>query len=232
MNYDVNGLDTTLPQFAAQSLTELMAEDEVLPSREARKKFAKEIERRAATFVTTTTAASVSFLDAKGITSAAAAIQRMPAPNEYIHGVTYEDFTVFDIIPAVLKLTGAPRIDSLTFTTLGFGYNNLQTLDSLINARTLDPKNLRIMASGFFKAQEDEMWRMAERHAKSYGYALTTTRNHTKIILLAIGTDRYVIESSSNMRSCRAIEQFTMTNNAKLFAFHHEWIDYFWDKHE
>ncbi len=221
-------LKADLPTLEGADLAAITAEEPSPGNRAANKaqkeKFTREINRRAATFLTTAKAADVQFMDAKGITKAAAAIKSLPKPNCYVHGVTFEEFTVFDIIPSILKLSGQPRIDRLIFTTLGFGYNNLGMLDNLINARKLDPKSLFILASGFFKTMENEGWKLAEQHAKAYGYTLTTCRNHTKIILMHIGQDHYVIESSSNMRSCRAIEQFTMTNNTELFSFHEAWI--------
>ena len=190
----------------------------------AREAFTKELKSKAATFITTTETSLTTFLDATGIKSAAAAIRRLPVAGETIHGVTFEDFTVFDIIPTIYKLSGFPKIDRLVFTTLGFGFNNLQTLDNLINARKLDPANLYILASGFFRTMEKGMWQTAEQHATSYGYTLRTCRNHTKIILLKIGENHYVVESSSNMRSCKAIEQFTLLNSKPLYDFQLEWI--------
>ena len=201
------------------------AEENKAPTTKAeRERFTKELQSKAATFVTTTETGITTFLDATGIRSASAAIKRLPEHGETIHGITYEDFTVFDIIPTIYKLSGFLKIDRLVFTTLGFGINNIQTIDNLINSRKLDPKTLYILASGFFRAMEKDMWKTAEQHASAYGYTLKTCRNHTKIILMQVAQSHYVIESSSNMRSCRAIEQFTLQNSKALFDFHLEWI--------
>jgi hypothetical protein len=40
-----------------------------------------------------------------------------------------------------------------------------------------------------------------------------------------LDASHYVIESSANLRSCRNIEQFTMTNDRELLTFHRSWME-------
>ena len=229
-----DNLDTKLPDLAAQEDLEailMQPEDDGGPSNNdaKRKSFAESLEMEAATFRTTNKAAKIEAIDARGIARASEAVRRLPAPNEYIHIVTGEDFIVFDLIPTLLALSKAERYDSLTFSTLGYGYNNLLTLNRMIDAGQIIPDTMRILASSYWRTFEKPMWQKAREHATLCGYHLRSTRNHTKIILLEIAGLPYVIESSSNMRSCRALEQTLLTQSQTLYDFHANWIAKMWD---
>ena len=77
----------------------------------------------------------------------------------------------------------------------------------------------------YFAASDAQTYLYARQELTSRGARIAATRNHSKIILLAIGSDRYVVESSANLRSCNNVEQFTLTHSPALYDFHRAWIE-------
>ena len=57
------------------------------------------------------------------------------------------------------------------------------------------------------------------------GHQIAAIRCHAKILLMELTDGRcFVVESSANLRSCRNIEQFTMTHDEDLLRFHQAWM--------
>jgi hypothetical protein len=57
------------------------------------------------------------------------------------------------------------------------------------------------------------------------GHSIAAIRCHAKILLMELTDGRHiVVESSANLRSCRNIEQFTMTDDHDLLLFHRGWM--------
>ncbi len=54
-------------------------------------------------------------------------------------------------------------------------------------------------------------------------------RNHTKLILARVAGKSYVVESSANLRSCSNLEQFVITQSARLLKFHEGWLGKVWE---
>lgn len=53
-----------------------------------------------------------------------------------------------------------------------------------------------------------------------YNFELSYQRNHSKIILCDCESDKYIIETSSNLNENPKIEQFAITNDDKLFKWY------------
>ena len=64
------------------------------------------------------------------------------------------------------------------------------------------------------------------------GSRFAAARCHAKIMLIGLsdGT-RYVSEASANIRACKSIEQFVLTNDPELHEFHRKWIDELMTRH-
>jgi hypothetical protein len=55
---------------------------------------------------------------------------------------------------------------------------------------------------------------------------IAALRSHAKLLLFELTDGRKItVESSANLRSCRNVEQFSMTNDPALLSFHAGWID-------
>jgi hypothetical protein len=163
------------------------------------------------------------FYDLSLVPNAVRLIKPLPKKGETIHAIMGGDFHAWDLVPAALDLIGGP-IAELYVTTLGFNHRNNQHLCDLISAGAV--KTAFVLCSGYFQAADRDAYNEAETKLHALGSHIKAVRNHSKIICMAPakGADRYVIESSANLRSCNNIEQFALTNDVRLFEFHREWI--------
>ena len=163
--------------------------------------------------------------DARKVKTAVECIRRMPERGESVHVIVGQAFAGFDLLPAFLELTGAPRFTRLYLTTLGFSRDNLAQLETMIRAGQMTWGGLNILCGDFFRRADSGLWDIGKLIAKEHGFTFKSYRNHTKLILAELDGRRYVVESSANLRSCQNIEQFTFTQSRALFDFHASWID-------
>lgn len=157
------------------------------------------------------------------VANAAKHLDHLPGPGCAIHAVMKGNYSYADLIPAVLTLSAPVRIDYLAATTLGFSQKAALQLIDLIdsgNVRTLD-----FVCADFFEKADPEICKFTREELTRRGSRFASARCHAKIILMGLddGT-RYVSESSANIRACRSIEQFMLTNDPDLYDFHREWI--------
>ena len=158
------------------------------------------------------------------VANAAKHLDHLPEPSCAIHAIMKGNYSYADLIPAVLTLADPARFDYLAATTLGFSQKAaLQLLDLIDsgNVRTLD-----FVCADFFAKSDPEICQFTREELTRRGSRFAAARCHAKIILMGLdnGT-RYVSESSANIRACRSIEQFALTNDPDLYEFHREWID-------
>jgi len=158
------------------------------------------------------------------VKNAAKHLDHLPGPGCAIHAIMKGNYSYADMIPAVLKLSDPHKIEHLAATTLGFSQKAiLQLLDMIDagNVRTLD-----FICADFFEKADPEICQFARSELDRRGSRFASARCHAKIMLIGMddGT-RYTSESSANIRSCRSIEQFALTNDPDLYEFHREWIN-------
>jgi len=158
------------------------------------------------------------------VANAAKHLDHLPGPGCAIHAIMKGNYSYADLIPAVLTLAAPARLDYLAATTLGFSQKAALQLIDLIDSghvRTLD-----FVCADFFAKADPEICQFTREELTRRGSRFAAARCHAKIILLGLddGT-RYVSESSANIRACRSIEQFALTNDPELYEFHREWID-------
>jgi hypothetical protein len=218
-DFDLSGLLTDAP--------EQPPEDWTRPN-EARGSIASQLCVKVATFAMRQRAARADAIDARRFERATDALVRLPEPLEYVHIVTGQEFSGFDLLPAMLALSKADRFDALTLTTLGFSKRNLEALAAMVEAGKVQVAALRILCSDFFRRSDREIWQIGREQADRTGYGFRSTRNHTKIILAAIAGKSYVVESSANLRSCANLEQFCLCQSKPLYDFHAGWIEQVW----
>jgi len=158
------------------------------------------------------------------VSNAAEHLDHLPGPGCAIHAIMKGNYSYADMIPAVLKLSAPARFDYLAATTLGFSQKAALQLIGLIdsgNVRTLD-----FVCADFFEKADPEVCKFAREELSRRGSRFAAARCHAKIILMGLDDgSRYVSESSANIRACRSIEQFALTNDPDLYEFHHGWID-------
>ena len=163
-------------------------------------------------------------LNLLGVSNAAKHLDHLPGPGCAIHGIMRGNYSYADIIPAVLRIAAPAKMDYLAATTLGFSQKATLQLIDLVDSgkvRTLD-----FLCADFFAKADPDVCRFAREELARRGSRFVAARCHAKIILMGLDDGgRYVSESSANIRACRSIEQFALTNDPELYEFHREWID-------
>lgn len=164
-------------------------------------------------------------LNEDGIAAGMEQLKALPAPGESLHCIMGGQYHGFDVIPIVQRMSGRP-IRSLTIATLGFSKRNTQQLAAMIDTGAITGR-IDLLCSEYFAKSDPDIYTAARSAVAQFphGGRLEMTRNHAKIILADCGRGhRYVVESSANLRSCVALEQFQINNDAGLFRFHRRWI--------
>lgn len=151
-------------------------------------------------------------------------IRSLPEPEESLHVICRGNFPLWSIVPATLALAAPAVIDALHVATLGFSTSNATALLDLIDARKI--KTVWVVASVYFERQSPAEYRLMADGLAQRGQKIVALRCHAKVITMALSDGRaFTVESSANLRSCRNIEQFALTNSPDLARFHAGWIE-------
>ena len=168
------------------------------------------------------------FVDGQGEVSAAAIVKRLPRAGETLHLVMDGTFTLANVIPVIQGHIGEPC--RLTICTLGLNDATTDQLVAMLRTGTL--AGLRLAMSSYFKASDSETAARAVALLTQAGAQVAVERLHAKLQLWrpATARGRYVLETSSNLRSCNCVEVATLTNDARLYNWHHRWLTKFFQQ--
>jgi hypothetical protein len=168
------------------------------------------------------------FVDGQGEANAAALVKRLPRAGETLHFVMDGTFTLANVIPIIQAHIGEPC--RLTICTLGLNDATTDQLAGMLKAGTLS--GLRLAMSTYFKASDPETAARAVTLLTQAGAVVAVERLHAKLQLWqpATARGRYVLETSSNLRSCNCVEVATLTNDARLYNWHHRWLTKFFQQ--
>ncbi len=157
------------------------------------------------------------------VDKAATEIGTLPDIDETIHMIMHGSYHGWSTVGGVLKLASPATIATLIVATLGFNAANAsELLDMLDDGRV---GCVRFVCSCYFQKSCPREFEVLRAGLESRGQQLAALRTHAKIIGCALTDGRqFVVETSANLRSCRNIEQLTLTQSASLFAFHDYWI--------
>jgi hypothetical protein len=171
--------------------------------------------------ITTTTTRRRTY-DLKNVPNAVDLLRPLPAENETVHGLMGGDFAGWDIVPAILALVGRPAEEACV-ATLGFNSKNAHHLAELVAAGQI--RRVTVLASDYFARSDPSTFNEAKARLEALGQRLVSYRNHAKILALDFGSaGAFVVEMSSNLRSCNNLEQIAISRSRQLFDFHAKWI--------
>ena len=157
------------------------------------------------------------------IANLAKAMTNLPAPGESWHIVCKGNWPAWALVPRVLDLIAPRKISYLGIATLGFSRDNADELLGMLDSGEVG--RCHLVFSCYFKSNEETLTGYLTHELNRRGHRAAAVRNHAKI--LAFGLDDgtgIVVESSANLRSCRNVENFCITNDSTLLAFHRDWI--------
>lgn len=133
------------------------------------------------------------------------------------------NYNAWDLVPGVLKLIAPDTLAYLGIATLGFNRRNAAQLVQLLESGQV--KRTDFICSTMYAKHEPAVCQDLHHQLKQLNSRFTAIRCHAKLLLFETAKGRYyVYEGSANLRSCRAIEQFCMTQDHGLFTFHQGWI--------
>ena len=158
------------------------------------------------------------------VKNAAKHLDHLPAPGCSIHGIMRGNYSFCDLIPAVLSMLSPATLTYVAATTLGFSRKAILQILDLIDSGGV--ARFDFVCADFFAKSDPEICMFARAELTRRASKFTAARCHAKIILFATSDGQhFTSESSANIRACRSIEQFALTNDRELFEFHREWID-------
>jgi hypothetical protein len=162
------------------------------------------------------------FYDLRNVPNAVDLLRPLPEETETVHALMGGDFAAWDLVPAILELVGRPAEEAL-IATLGFNAKNSHHLAQLVAAGQI--RRLTVTASDYFAKSDAGTFNEAKARLEALGQRLVSYRNHAKILALDFGPDgAFVVEMSSNLRSCNNLEQVALSRSRPLFDFHAGWI--------
>jgi hypothetical protein len=163
------------------------------------------------------------YLDALQVKNAAAHLQALPDAGVSVHAVVKGNYAMFDTVGAILGIIAPAVIEEIYLATLGFSMKNVAALFEMLDDGTV--KQASILCSCYFRSLSAEIFNPMAVGLQQRGQQIIAMRTHAKIILARTSAGHYItIESSANLRSCRNVEQFVMTNDAGLYDFHRGWM--------
>ncbi len=157
------------------------------------------------------------------VANATEQIGRLPDPGCSLHGIMRGNFSYGDLIPAVLRLCQPATLAYVACTTLGFSVRASSAIVRLLDSGQI--ARCDFVCADFFEKADADICRQFRVDLESRGSRFTSARCHAKILLFATTSgEHYTSEASANIRACRSVEQFCLTNDPELFQFHRGWI--------
>jgi len=200
-------IDATIPVLDVKALPALSPASRT--DAKAARRLARRIERRR-------------FVRLEQHLAAVAHLAPLPEPGEILHGVMDGRFSGWSLATAVIELLAEP-IDELVISTLGFNKANADSLVALLDAGTV--RSVLLNVSNYFRHSDREIFGRIRHELESRGQRVGITRSHAKLLLLKTARRHIVIETSANLRSSQNWEQFAISDDAELFAFHKAWLE-------
>lgn len=164
------------------------------------------------------------FLQALRVRNAASHLKRLPSPGCSLHAIMRGNYNAWDLVPAVLRIIAPDTLDYLGIATLGFNRRNAAQLIGLLDAGQV--KTVDFICSVMYADKEKAVCHDVARQLAARSGRFAAIRCHAKLLLFQTASGQfYVYEGSANLRSCRNIEQFVLTQDQALLKFHRSWID-------
>lgn len=155
--------------------------------------------------------------------NADAIVDLLPAAGDTLHGITCGDFVMGDLIGRVVVKKGAPR--RITISTLSLSVKNVEMFAGILAEN--EDLEVELLVSHYFQSTNGEIFTaiealLCEKYPDRFRVAVD--RSHAKVLIFDFEEEKWVFETSANLRSSNNIEQFTVSNCPELLDFHRGWI--------
>lgn len=171
------------------------------------------------------TGVDIQTADCRKAELAAETLSRIPGQREAIHLVTAGRFALWDYVPAVLRMIAPATIAELHIATLSFSKPNVEDFCRLIDGGQI--ARAKLLASTYLRATNPDVYQFAMAEVpKRPAARLLLLRVHAKVVAMKLSDGRtFTIESSANLRSCKAIEQSVATGSPAVYRLHVGWVE-------
>ena len=133
-------------------------------------------------------------------------------PGVELYGLTMGQFSLIDMILAVLRQTGPAHMTVSTWTAAG---SEIKTASDLLESK--DVFSLRFIVDRSFKARQPEF---AEQLVSRFGVdSVRTTRIHAKFVVIRNSLWNIAIRTSMNLNTNPRVENFEISDDAALCDF-------------
>ena len=148
-------------------------------------------------------------------------IPPLPDPGWTYHVLVDGSFDFWTWVPGIVHELGtAEQFYGATWAMNG---RNVQELLSLMDAGKL--KEVAMITGRFFKRVRIAAYIHMVEGLKKRGGRYVIFRNHAKIILIHKRPHWITVEGSANFTDNPRLEQYTVTNDWGLYAFHRKWME-------
>lgn len=152
---------------------------------------------------------------------AAEIMPELPGPGTTVHIVGNGKYDFFDWIPHLTSLIHTPA--EFWGSTWTMNRGNALELLALFDAGRLT--SITLLTGLYFKRRESAVYATILEGLAERGQRYLAFKNHTKLILLRAPGYDLTVEGSANYTSNPRLEQYAITNDPDLLAFHLEWIN-------
>lgn len=149
-------------------------------------------------------------------------LTELPLPGHSWHIVSNAAYDYWTWIPVLIDLLGG-RIDSLYCSTWTMSRHNVTELFELFDAQKI--ARVSMLTGIYFKRRESAVYATLLSGLLARGQRYLAFENHTKISLLAAPPHYITIEGSANLTANPRLEQYVMSNDQALHAFHVKWME-------
>ncbi len=154
------------------------------------------------------------------------ALPGLPEPGETWHVLMAGAYDGWDLVDAILTHAAPATITELRLGTLGFNSSNATRLIELLENGKVGRCTMLVSTYYASDPKESETCYRLSIELPERGGWYCVCRSHAKVVAAKLSDGRcFVIESSANLRSCRNIEQFTISQDEGLYAFHSQWME-------
>jgi hypothetical protein len=142
-------------------------------------------------------------------------LDALPTEGETVHLVLHGAVPLSAVVWHVVDQNPP---SALTISTLGFSRAFVAEL--IDRMRTSRITEVVLVCSNYFSRADAVEYQEARKLLAPWPCRLTDARTHAKIAVFG----PFSLEGSANLRSCRSVENVSVTHDANLARFHTEWI--------
>lgn len=155
------------------------------------------------------------------IGSVVALIDNVPKPGEAFFIWTINQFNAFTFIPYMIDRLG--NIDNLFISTYSINIKIIDALSSFVRNDKIH--NVFILISDSAKFRIPKVCDHLDQFNLTYSNVnVRYAWNHSKITLMNISDQYYVLEGSGNFSENARHEQYLLLNSQQVYEFRRKWI--------